>query len=154
MKYLFTIFMFTISFCGMSQDGADRITFSKFDKPKDLALIDTVKGLLLAGSYGSFISEEKEVYNKASATRNFSAVKNILQNLSNNGSDDISECFYPQHSINFYKGDKIVKYVLICFDCYGVRFSDERWITKVRNEKKRIDLMQELRTHFQSNGLQ
>lgn len=136
----------------MAQDGADRITFSKFDKPRDLALLDSVKSTLVPGNYSAFISGEKEVYKSGAKTSKFFDVKKIISRLSNNGSDDISQCFYPQHSINFYKSGKIIKYVLICFDCYGLRFSDERWTTKVRNEKKRIDLMSELKAHFLSEG--
>ena len=152
MKYLLVVLIFISSLCVVAQDGADRITFSKFDKPRDLALLDSVKSTLVPGNYGSFISEEKEVYNKTSKATKFSDVKRILNKLSNNGSDDISQCFYPQHSINFYKGGKLIKYVLICFDCYGLRFSDERWVTKVGSEKKRIDLMGELKAHFLSEG--
>ena len=131
-----------------SAQSFDRITFSKFDKPKDFALLDTVKSLLLTGNYSKFISGEKEVYPAKGGNNHFAAVNKLLNKLSRNGSDDISQCFYPRHSINFYKGGKLVKYVLICFECYGLRFSDERWITRVRDEKKRMALMDELKAYF------
>ena len=153
MRYVVAILLFMIFLSSSAQDGADRITFSKFDKPKDIALLDTVKKMLAEEMYGQFISEEKEVYNKASKTDSFRVVENLLQKLSKNGSDDVSQCFYPQHSINFYKKGRIVKFVLVCFDCYGVRFSDERWVTKVKDEKKRLSLMDELKAYFSSQGL-
>jgi hypothetical protein len=152
MRYVLMAFFISVFFVASAQDGADRITFSRFNKPKDLALLDTVKSLLALGKYNAFISEEKEVYNKTSNTNKFSDVKKLLTKISNNGSDDISQCFYPLHSINFYKNGRIVKYVLICFDCYGLRFSDERWITKVGNEKKRMDLMEQLKKYFIAEG--
>lgn len=152
MRYLLTAFLLLFTVTLFAQSGADRITFSRFDKPKDLALLDTVKSLVAFGKYQQFISEEREVYNKDSKTKQFSAVKKLLNKISTNGTDDISQCFYPRHSINFYKGEKLVKYILICFECYGVRFSDERWVTNVKNEEKRIKLMDELKTYFTAEG--
>lgn len=153
MRFVFVALLVITSFTTSAQDGADRITISKFDKPKDIALLDTIKNLLLTGAYTQFISEEKEIYNKASKTNNFSDVKKLLNKLSSNGSEDVSQCFYPRHSINYYKDGRLIKYVLICFECYGVRFSDERWVTRVGNEQKRIKLMDELKAHFSSLGL-
>ena len=153
MRILLSVFLLTMSFAVLAQGGADRITFAYFNNPKDLALLDTVKSLVSTGKYGQFISGEVEVYNRQSDNKNFSAIKKTLNKLSANGTDDISQCFYPRHSINFYKNGKIVKYVLICFECYGLRFSDERWLTKVKDEDKRIKLMDELKAHFLSQKL-
>jgi hypothetical protein len=153
MRYLLAALLFFISIASFAQGDAERITFSRFDKPKDLALLDTVKQMLFWGNYGKFISNEREVFVKGSKTKDFSAIKKLLNKLSSNGSDDISECFYPRHSINFYKGGKIVDYVLICFECEGIRFSDERWITNVKSDEKRIALMKQLKEYFRNEGL-
>jgi hypothetical protein len=149
--FVATALLFSVAL--LAQNGADRITFSRFDKPKDFALLDTVKSLVALGKYQQCISEEKEVYNKADKNNSFSAVKKLLNKLSRNGTEDISQCFYPRHSINFYNNGKLVKYVLICFECNGIRFSDERWMTNVKDEQKRIKLMDELRSQFATEGL-
>ena len=152
MRYLFILLFFFVS-SGSFAQSYDRITLSKFDKPNDLALLDTVKQLLKTGGYGKFISSEQEVYNKSAKTNDFNSVKSLLKKLSSNGTDDISKCFYPRHSVNFYQGNAIVKYVLICFECEGLRFSDERWITNEKDENKQIKVMNELKEEFTKEAL-
>jgi len=41
-----------------------------------------------------------------------------------NGTKTIARCFIPRHSINFYRSGKIALYVLVCFECNGMEFSD------------------------------
>jgi len=153
MRYLLMMLFLFSSSSVFGQRGTDSITFSNFNKPHDVALLDTVKQTLVWNNYKNFISDEKTVFSKRDKAKDFSSISKLLKKLSSNGTDDISKCFYPHHSINYYKEGKIVKYVLICFECEGVRFSDERWITKVKNEQKRMAMMKELKAYFVSQDL-
>jgi hypothetical protein len=72
----------------------------------------------------------------------------ILQQLKSNGSEDVNKCFIPRHIVQVYSGDKLLYQALICFECDGIRFSNQPKTTPVKSVKKREQLMAELKTLF------
>lgn len=135
----------------VSAQGFNRVTISRFDKPNDKPLIDTLKNYLEKPGYNRFISEEVEL--TRSGANDLKMLNKLVGSIRSNGSDDISKCFYPRHSINYYKDGQLVKYVLVCFECEGVRFSEQRRLTPVKNVVKRENQMEELQTIFKKYNL-
>ncbi|MBL7739862.1 MAG: hypothetical protein JNK14_11615 [Chitinophagaceae bacterium] len=72
----------------------------------------------------------------------------LVSRIKSNGTEDVAKCFIPRHSINFYKGGKIVRYLLVCFECDGVRFSDEPSKTFIKSVNARDRQMTELKKLF------
>jgi hypothetical protein len=52
-------------------------------------------------------------------------VISLSNRIKSNGTEDISKCFIPRHSINFYNDGKVIRCLLVCFECDGVHFSDD-----------------------------
>lgn len=82
----------------------------------------------------------------------------LLNNLRNNGTEDINKCFIPRHAITAYSNGEIVYHVLVCFECDGIRFSSQAKTTKVKSVTKREKWMKELKGifvqhHFEEKGI-
>lgn len=144
---LIVVFSFS-SFFVQAQKGYDRITISNFKQGFDRILVDSVQGAIRAGLFVDYISAEQVVYDAEKDINRYRKAKKILAQLSFNGTEHISTCFIPGHSINYYKDGKLVECILICFKCGGVKFSNEIWVTPVRSERKRLDLLTELESEL------
>ena len=104
---------------------------------------------LAAQQFRWYIKEEKSVWIKpASGKKNLPAVISLINRIKSNGTEDVSKCFIPRHSINFYKQGKIARYLLVCFECDGVRFSDDPKKNFIKNINTRDKQMLELKQLF------
>ena len=119
----------------------DSITISHFLITNEL-LGRNWKDTLKAGHFSNYLSDEKVVWKKwlVPAPRAMGVTDPILsltERIKNNGTEDVSKCFIPRHSINYYKKGEISRYLLICFECDGLRFSDDPVKTFVKDVRKR-----------------
>ncbi len=104
---------------------------------------------LKAGKFKNYIKQEKTVWIKpATAPKVLPSVISLTNRIRSNGTEDVSKCFIPRHSINFYKNGKINRYLLVCFECDGVHFSDDPAKTFVKNLDVRDKQMAELKKLF------
>jgi hypothetical protein len=141
-------FFLSTAIYSMVQPVYDSITISRStieDKWYEAVWPDTVK----SQRFHHYIKDEKTVWVKpAKAGKVLPAVLSLSQRIRSNGTGDISKCFIPRHSINFYKGGKIVRYLLVCFECDGVRFSDEPAKAFIKSIETRDKQMSELKKLF------
>lgn len=72
----------------------------------------------------------------------------LVKKLKANGSEDISKCFIPRHCITMVSGDSAAYHVLVCFECDGIRFSNERNTTKIKSVNNREKWLKELKGYF------
>lgn len=107
------------------------------------------KDSLKAGRIERYITQERIAWVKPGKVEKKSPpIVSLTNQIKSNGTGDVSKCFIPRHSINFYKGGKIVRYVMVCFECDGVRFSDEPARTFIKSVETRDKQMTELKTIF------
>jgi hypothetical protein len=149
MKKTIILFIFlSISDMLHAQINYDSLTVSKFLIKEEMYGAnwpDTLK----AGHYPNYIADEKTVWVKpVQVYKVLPPVISIVNRVKTNGTADVAKCFIPRHSINYYKGGKIVKYLLICFECDGVRFSDDPGNSFVKSVDVREKQMAELKEIF------
>lgn len=141
------IFSFFIS-VSEAQNNYDSITISRFLIKGELygaKWPDTLK----AGHFSDYISNEKNIGGTAAVSApNVKTLLSLTQRIQKNGTADITKCFIPRHSVNYYKNGKIVRYMLVCFECDGLRFSDDGRKTFVRSVAVRESQMVELKKLF------
>jgi hypothetical protein len=126
----------------------DSITISRFII-KDESFGPKWKDTLIAG-YPASISGERTAWVSPPGmiTDTIPAIISLTERIETNGTGWISRCFIPRHSINYYKDGKIVRYLLVCFECSGVEFSDDKKKVFVKDVQTRLDQMSELRSLF------
>jgi hypothetical protein len=151
-KMLFFFFLVCCTGISRAQSGYDSITFSRFLIREDL-LGKNWPDTLKAGHYNNYIAEEKTVWRKPvqpppRAMGVTHPVLSITDRVKKNGTADVAKCFIPRHSINYYKGGTITRYLLICFECDGLRFSDDPNNTFVKSVSTREKQMAELKNLF------
>lgn len=141
---LVLVSIFFASVC-IAQLKYDSLTLSKCsikEKWYGARWADTLK----AGRFEKYISDQKTVSKEL-----IGSLASLLNKIKSNGTGDISKCFIPRHSINFYKGGKIVRFFLVCFECDGFRFSDDTDKTIfVRSTSGREKQMEQLKLYFAS----
>ncbi len=149
MKHLVSFFVFAISaMAAKAQVSYDSITISRFlirEEFYGARWNDSLK----AGVFQNYLSDEKTVWVKPDKV--FKVLPQIISignRIRSNGTADVSKCFIPRHSINYYKGGKIVRYLLVCFECDGLRFSDDPKEAFVKNVTTREKQMLELKEVF------
>jgi hypothetical protein len=131
-----------------AQSPFDSITISRFliqEHMYGARWADTLK----AGRYPVYLSEERTIWVKPPKT--FKVLPQVIalaDRVKTNGTADVSKCFIPRHSINYYKAGKITRYLLVCFECDGVRFSDDPLNSFVKNVGTREKQMAELKILF------
>ncbi len=101
----------------------------------------TVAGYTGQPANESFVSENPKTA---------AALLTLIKKLKANGTDDINKCFIPRHCITLLNGEKVVYRVLVCFECNGIRFSNEKETTGIKSVEKRDKLMMELNKQFTS----
>jgi hypothetical protein len=82
----------------------------------------------------------------------------LIKKLKANGTEDINKCFTPRHCITLIDGETVVYRALICFECDGIRFSNEKKTSAIKSAGNREKWMQELKryftsAHFDMNGI-
>jgi hypothetical protein len=134
--------------------AAQRITDIRFAYFKQAAKEETGSDILALGHYRG-----REV-DAGSVSENPATKANILQllkQLKANGTEDINKCFFPRHVVTVYSQDTVLYRVLVCFECDGIRFSNQVQTTKVRSVAKREKAMKGLKAlfaqyHFNEKG--
>lgn len=111
-------------------------TSSEGDLGKDFIEIDGSKGKLYESSW---VGENP-------TTR--AHIVQLLTALKANGTEDVSKCFIPRHVVTLYSNDKILYRVLLCFECDGIRFSNQKMSTAIKSVTKREKKMKELKSVF------
>lgn len=135
-----------------AQVSYDSISISRFLIRED-SYGENWNDTLDAGRYPAFLSEQKTVWRKPAKQPNRAmGVKDpilaITESIKRNGTEDIAKCFIPRHSINYYRGGKIVQFLQVCFECDGLRFSDDTAEPFVKSVRTREKQMQELKRIF------
>jgi hypothetical protein len=82
----------------------------------------------------------------------------LIKKLKANGTADINKCFTPRHCITLLNGETVVYRALICFECDGIRFSNQKNTSAIKSVENREKWMQELKryftsAHFDINGI-
>ncbi len=140
--------LLSTSFFLKAQINYDSLTISKFLIKEEMYGANW-KDTLKAGHYPNYIADERTVWVKPPKVyKVLPAIISIAGRVKTNGTEDVSKCFIPRHSLNYYKGGKIVKYLLICFECDGLRFSDDTNKTFVKSIDEREKQMAELKNIF------
>lgn len=140
--FFVALLLFITAACNTSSRTASiavtKVTVASFTQPEDYRLIDTLKPSALA----AYLSMERKI-----TADSLSALETLISDIKSNGTEDVAKCFIPRHSINYYEDDTLKKFVLICFECDGIRFSDYR-STAVKSDEKRAEQMQSLKKFF------
>jgi hypothetical protein len=149
MKKLFLLLLLTkISGVLHAQVEYDSITISRF-LITDETLGANWKDTLKAGHYPGYLSDERTVWIKpVKVFKVLPAIIALAGRIKTNGTEDVAKCFIPRHSINYYKSGKITRYLLVCFECDGVRFSDDPKNSFVKSVETREKQMLELKEVF------
>ena len=107
------------------------------------------KDTLRMGGFPNYIFNERTAWKKGSGRAKASPdILALANSIKANGTADIAKCFIPRHSVNFYKQGKIVRYLLVCFECEGVRFSDDPPVLFIKKEGARLKQLKELEKLF------
>jgi hypothetical protein len=117
---------------------------------------DTIANNITVAGYTGYPANESFVSENPTTAATLIA---LIKKLKANGTDDINKCFIPRHCITLLNGDKVVYRILVCFECNGIRFSNEKETTSIKSVKSRDKLMMELNKqftsfHFDTKGLQ
>lgn len=146
--FLLLLALKVLSLSASAQVPYDSITISRFlitEETYGARWPDTLK----AGYYSNYLSDEKTIWVKpVKVFKVLPAIISLAGRIKTNGTEDVAKCFIPRHSINYYKSGKITRYLLVCFECDGVRFSDDPKNTFVKSVPVREKQMQELKTVF------
>jgi len=147
-RVLLATILVAVTAMAKSQSVYDSITISRFRISEEMygaAWRDTLK----LGKFPAHVYEEKTVWVKPALNeKKIPAVIFLSDRIKANGTEDVAKCFIPRHSINYYKGGKISRYLLVCFECDGLRFSDDPSKTFVKNAIVRENQMGELKKLF------
>lgn len=147
-QILFCIVLLAVTLHSRAQSVYDSVTISRCIIENDWYgknWPDTLK----AGEFRKYIKTEKTVWVRpASANKVLPAIISLSNRIKSNGTEDVSKCFIPRHSINFYRKGQITRYLLVCFECDGVRFSDEPARSFIKNVSTRDKQMAELKKLF------
>jgi hypothetical protein len=142
MQKILLVLLLAILACNSSTQTAavtnSKVTLSSFTASEDYQLIDTLKAPMLS----SYLTQERRI-----SVDSLEPLEILLSAIKSNGTEDVTKCFIPRHSINYYENDTLKKFVLICFECDGIRFSDYG-STAVKSDEKRGEQMQKLKTYF------
>lgn len=139
---LCVILLLSLSIITEAQTKYDSITLSRC-MIKENWFGNNWPDSLKTGSFAKYVYAHSKV-----SPQQMIVVTSLINRIKANGTADISKCFIPRHSINFYKNGKIASYLLICFECDGVRFSTGTNSGRVISTAARERQMGELRKLF------
>lgn len=152
MKKLFFLFLVTrASMISQAQVPFDSITISRCSLTNEyFELAEKWPDKIRTGEFKNFISEEKTVWTKPSEHKEQirPTILLLVDDISVNGTQDVSRCFIPRHSINFYSGGKITRCLLVCFQCDGLHFNDDPQQLFIKSAETRGKEMLKLKELF------
>ena len=121
-KILLSFFTLLCSLCLNAQLDYDSVTISRFieRKPSYGPGWDRITH---AGYPADLVSEHTVWVNPGKAD-SLPYIFSLANRIRENGTKSVARCFIPRHSINFYRSGKIALYLLVCFECNGMEFSD------------------------------
>ena len=97
---------------------------------------------------GNDLVSEKSIW-KDGAGVNPVDILALTDSIRKNGTGPIGRCFFPRHRINYYKDGIIVLYLLVCFECNELQFSNDNFPEMfVKDKGKRMQQMDSLRIVF------
>jgi hypothetical protein len=97
----------------------------------------------------SLVSEKKIWDRTGEMPANDQQILSLTDSIQLNGTGPIGRCFFPRHRVNFYKAGKISRYLLVCFECNELQFSDDIFPEVfVKDVSTRITQMEWLRKIF------
>lgn len=100
-------------------------------------------------NYTAYIRQEKTIWVKpGTADTILPRILLLTNEIQANGSGSLNRCFTPRHSVNYYKDGKIVLYLLVCFQCDGLLFTDKERREFLVSRDVRLKQMEELKTIF------
>lgn len=132
---------------GVQTLQAQRVTdilFSYLVQPGN-AVDSATPYIVSAGGYSGQIVQSMHV---SENPKERAALLALIKKLKANGSADINKCFIPRHCITLLNNDTVVYHILVCFECDGVRFSNEKKTTRVKSVEYREKAMATLKTYF------
>jgi len=137
---LLVVFLSTIC---RAQDNYDSISISKF-------VVNFVPNWpVTAGDYTEYIREEKTIWIKPKiADTVLPAILRLTREIRSNGEGAVNRCFSPRHSVNYYKDGRIVLYLLVCFQCNGLLFTEKERRDFLVSPEVRLKQMDELKEIF------
>jgi len=142
-KAIVAVLVLLLSVSGVTAQKITDIQFSYFvavqesdSNPRNTIQVDGYKGWLF----------DKKWVSENPATK--AQLIKLLNNLKANGTEDINKCFIPRHVVTAYSNDKILYHVLVCFECDGIRFSNQLGTSNIKSVTKREKWMKELKTLF------
>lgn len=120
------LFFFTL-FCSYSLHAQlnhdyDSVTISRFveRRPADAEKWNKAT----PPGYMAWLVNERTVWVNHGKTDSLASVFSLADRIWENGTKSIGRCFVPRHSINFYRSGQVSRYLLVCFECNGMEFSD------------------------------
>ena len=100
-------------------------------------------------NYTGYIRQEKIIWEKpGKADTILPRILKLTNEIQANGSGALDRCFTPRHSVNYYKDGKIVLYLLVCFQCDGLLFTDKERRDFLVSREVRLKQIEELKSIF------
>lgn len=132
----------------------DSITISKFTANENTSYMGKWEDTLRLGKFNKYLKNEITVWrNTKQSVKSTPKIILLSNQIKANGTEDISKCFIPRHVVNYYKNGKIILFMLVCFECEGIRFSDMTTNNNVKDVKKRMQQIQSLKKIFDMYNL-
>ncbi|MDZ4794115.1 MAG: hypothetical protein SGI83_07540 [Bacteroidota bacterium] len=148
MRKLLFLAIIIASIKATAQPKFDSVTISRFLINDNLLGVNW-KDTLKAGYYPNYLGPQTTIEVRAvKPTRGYTPLVSLIRSIESNGTGDVSKCFIPRHSMNFYLDGKINRYLLVCFECDGLRFSDDPAKPFIRHVKHRETQITELKKFF------
>lgn len=150
------IVLFTLTTFVVQAQKITGVSFSYFIPARaDTFQKGAVPMMVSAGGYTGYLFETNWVSENPKTAAQLIA---LMKNLKANGSEDINKCFIPRHVVTLMSGDNVVYRALVCFECDGIRFTNEKKTTRIKSVAKREQAMRSLKKyftqfHFNENGI-
>lgn len=154
MKYILFLFVCVFFSNSTKAQKVTDIEFAYLVPPLE-GEVDTFPVLVRSGRYSGALVDSRHVSENPKTKAKLLA---LIKKLKANGSEDINKCFIPRHCVTLYNGDAVVYRMLVCFECDGIRFSNENKTTKIKSVEYREKAMAELKAlftqfHFEEKGI-
>lgn len=99
--------------------------------------------------YSKYIREEKTIWIKPGiADTVLPPILQLTKEIQSNGQGAVKRCFIPRHSVNYYNEGRIVLYLLVCFQCDALIFTDAEKRNFLVSREARLKQMDELKEIF------
>ncbi len=121
-KILLSFFTFLCSLCLHAQLDYDSVTISRFIERKPSSGPGWDK--ITHAGYPADIVGERTIWVNPGKADSLPYIFSLAARIRENGTKSLARCFIPRHSINYYRSGKIALYLLVCFECNGMEFSD------------------------------